>query len=295
MINETPYLTTISEKSTGLNLPHFAYVTEEASLKKLFFALFNEISKITPDFEKTIMFISSVSDIQKCIEIIRYLPDLVMQHHGLTIDPYITNENDDYEMFNVCRKQYLNTSLWLEYYLVSSTKALKELFKLDDYQIKDYKYFAEMSAANLKLIQEICVFCKWRNFGRLSPERWWLAAEWELCEKALMDSGFIGEPIRIGKKDVYKNLRNLDKQTDFTNFDPNIFEIRCIDELSPLEAVEGLGWFIARNTLDKDFTPQFNTYKKTIKRCARGLRDSSLKIVYMKGLEYRKMLHGKRY
>lgn len=231
---------------------------------------------------------------EDCVNLIRSCPDEVMkQEHGLILD---TAGDTDWIMLETARTMYSNTADWLEYYLLNNTKVLPEL---DSTCKKHYKSLAEISIATLKLAQEICLFCPWQDQENLSPTRWWLACEWEFCYEILQNSGVTSEAIGVGSRTYYENQvkqnREIDKLlVNKTTRNLTATQEITISEARPIQALEGLAFFIASTEENKEFRNNYYyEYRKSLSRCARKLRDSPLNPLYLVNNTIRRMGRGK--
>lgn len=245
---ETPYIEEITKFTEGLRLPAFAYKP--------------------PDYTD-----------EECIEMIRFLPDHVMQHeHGIWLGSGDSKAN---QFAQIIRKQYYYTAEWLEYYVLNNTKNLTEL-RNPGIEKHYYKPLAEKSLAILKLIKEVGAFCQWLDADKLCNNRWWLACEWELCDKLLFSSGYFGKPTMIGGRAMYNNAIQSEKELDSGSVET---VIRENTEVTPMEASEGFSHLISQSNYEENrifnFT-HYAEYKRVVKSCLRRLsKCSELDVVYL--------------
>jgi hypothetical protein len=258
-INEPPLVKEITKDTEGLALPAFAYKP--------------------PDFTN-----------EESVEMIRFLPDHVMEDgHGILLGSGNTLEDKDNQFAQIIRKQYDYTADWLEYYVLNNTEKLLELTNPET-EKHYYKPFAEQSLATLKLIKEVCAFCRWLNADNLCINRWWLACEWELCDQALEKSGYTGNPLLIGASQAYKSVVSLGKEWDSSNINTVSAEIL---QTTSMQALQGLAWAISEHRDNYAFRFHFDCYKKILKREWRSLRDSKLNPTYMVDGQIHLMQRGK--
>lgn len=85
---------------------------------------------------------------------------------------------DQKKLLAAVRKQYRATAEWLEYYLLDKTDLLPELTTTDKV---NFKPFAEVSLAKLKLIQELYSRVPAINEVFDSPGQVWLESEYSSC------------------------------------------------------------------------------------------------------------------
>jgi hypothetical protein len=254
---EISLLEEITKNTKGLELPTFAYKP--------------------PDYTD-----------EECIELIRFLPDHVMEHeHGIWLGS--GNQPTDKEFTQTIRKNYSYKADWLEYYVLKNTQKLPELTNTEKYQ---YKPLAEESLATLRLIQEVCAFCHWNNAENLCINRWWLACEWELCVCLLSRSGYTGEALVIGGREAYKNAIEAEQLLDNRTVKTSIFEVA---KLTPMKALEGLAWFIAggqdsANTIFRH--THYANYLKSIKSGLRQLKNTSMNPAYIIDEQFVRMGKG---
>ena len=238
---------------TQIRLPHFAYHKDELTL-------------------------------DNCIFQIRHMPDLLMEHqHGIILS--FSGKDDDGQLIKATRKQWGNTADWLEYYLLPKGNELLPELTLTDK--KHYKSFAELSLATRKLAKEISAYTSWQHQKYLLPDHWWLACEQELCEQALAMTGYIGKPEPIG---CVENYKQTVQKSDYLDSQKVELAKVSISEMRPLQALEAFGYKIAKK--DRKFQ-YWQEYKRTVKRCARTLRDSSLNPVFLIGGKIQKTSRGK--
>jgi hypothetical protein len=261
-----PLVKEITKDTEGLRLPAFAYKP--------------------PDYTN-----------EECIEMIKFLPDHVMQHeHGIWLGS--GNTPGEKKFIQAIRKKYNYLAEWLEYYVLTNTENLPELSNPNT-EKHHYKPIAEKSLATLKLIKEVCAFCQWLNAEKLCINRWWLACEWELCVNLLSCSGYTGEPTVIGGRKIYSDTIELEKELDSKTIQKSVHENMQASPMqaSPMQALEGLSYLISQGKDEDNMAfnhTHFASYKKSIKSCLRRLSKSSkINPAYIIDGEYVVMRQGK--
>lgn len=211
-----------------------------------------------------------------------------MEHeHGILLGS--GRDSTDEKFAQTIRKNYSYKADWLEYYVLKNTSLLPELTNTEKCQ---YKPLGEESLAILRLIQEVCAFCRWNNAENLCINRWWLACEWELCIDQLSKSGYTGKAVVLGGKEAYKKAIEAEYLLDSKEIQTSTVEIR---QLTPMQALEGFAYFLSQGDgIDKlTFKTHFEVYKKSKKSCLRRLAISKMNPAYIIDGQYVLMSQGK--
>ncbi|BAY80508.1 hypothetical protein NIES25_69960 (plasmid) [Nostoc linckia NIES-25] len=244
---EIPLIEEITKNTEGLGLPAFAYRP--------------------PKYTR-----------QEAVDIIRGLPNHVMQHeHGIYFE---SSRDGDKKLIAVTQQNYEFKADWLDFYLNDCTQKLPELQTVK----KHYEPLALESLAIRGLIQKVVSFRPWINSKKLSVNRWWLACEWEICDRLLSSSGFLDDPIILGKRDAYQ--MRLDKGATQTATLAEFFS------LPPLEALEAISKFIAKSKENYGFRASWEKYQKDMKSAYRLLRNSPLSPAYLIDGSYVRLSRG---
>lgn len=212
------------------------------------------------------------ADLESCIRVIRNMPDILMEErHGIILD-FKKSTDLDAELIRAIRKEYRNRADWLEYYLLDRVDLLPELTFTSKV---NYKSFAELSIALLKIIQEVNLRSEWARSKKLTPRLWWVLCEADLCDTSFKNSGLTGKAQLMGKGVLYENaLRWVAQMSD-------VGKLKTIsDQGTALEGLEGEAVLIARHDLEFRNT-YYNDFLKAIKRHYRKLRDSPLVVTYI--------------
>jgi len=218
---------------------------------------------------------------EEAIAQIRQLPYLVTEHRLGTF----FNSGEDKEFCSIVTRQYEYTADWLEFFILGRSDKLPELTR----KKKDYKPLAYKSVATLNLIKDVVSFCPWLNNDKISVNRWWLLCEWERCLDAFNNSGYLGKPSMIGGRAVYQDL--IKKSEILEDGKAPLKEV-LMSDLSAIETLEGLAYFINQNTENFDFGERYRKYLKDIKSVQRQIRNSPLNPTYILEGELIKMGKG---
>jgi hypothetical protein len=182
-------------------------------------------------------------NLKHCIELIRDLPDYLLEHrHGIRWS--FKHPGDDGKLFKGIKEIYRAEASWLQYSLLSETQHLPEL----TFTRKAlYKPFAEKAKNFYDLALEVFLQLDTQQQEEISsPAIWMILCEIELCETILKNSGFIDTARPIGKAKL--SQENNEHYTTLEQVSKLQFGYAA--QQSPISALESAAAFIAKEDIE---------------------------------------------
>jgi hypothetical protein len=146
--------------------------------------------------------IKTITDLFECVNGFSNLPNLVLAK--LQVFP---GSDEEKQLIEGVKEIYSWTERWLSYYLLSSENKEKQdqiksqLLSTDG---KHFQSYAEVSVALYRLCEEAHRYPGWaKQFD--SPAALWFSCEYERCWLGLENSGLIGVPLPMSKREYAAN------------------------------------------------------------------------------------------
>ncbi|NEQ65366.1 MAG: hypothetical protein F6J86_33150 [Symploca sp. SIO1B1] len=204
---------------------------------------------------------------EECVSQIRFLPDLIMERHGLLMP--ISPTTPDKEIIKSARKLYRNKAYWLQYLLLNDKDALPELVLTEK---KHYKPFAEKFMARLELAKEVYERDENAQAQNLYPLLWVFLIEAQSCESQLRVNYYAPGSEHIPGKEEQRKIAK--KYYDHLS---EVSPSHIKNESSYLQAAHGLN-NAAACLAAEDLTFKYSylvPYTKKMKRIYRDIRNNS--------------------
>lgn len=210
-----------------------------------------------------------------CIEFIRNLPDHRLEGHGIRIDHCY--QLKDSLVFKAAREEFYAKARWLEYLWLDRTELSGELTFT---WLVQYKPFADRTCAFLDLAQELYPRLAWAQEQKVTPLRWMIGCEIEICETKLFNSGYTSDTaLHMGKVEAYELACKHYKQLEDTR------AIRFSKEESfvpPIKALEESAAYIARSDIEFRNDP-YRKYLSEQRKYHRAVAKSGLNVIRVGG------------
>jgi hypothetical protein len=117
---------------------------------------------------------------------------------------FVPRSNEEKELIEGIREIYYWTEQWLSYYLLEQHQIKQQLVSTDG---KHFQSHAELSVALYRLCQEAYRYpAGWATEFFGSPAGVWLSCEYERCLLGFENSGLIGKPLLISKREFEANM-----------------------------------------------------------------------------------------
>ncbi len=137
----------------------------------------------------------------ECVKAFSDLPNHVLC--VLADRQVVPKSNEEKELIEGIREIYYWTEQWLSYYLLEQHQIKQQLVSTDG---KHFQSHAELSVALYRLCEEAYRYPGWAKEFFGSPAGVWLSCEYERCLLGFENSGLIGEPLLMSKREFAANM-----------------------------------------------------------------------------------------
>lgn len=141
--------------------------------------------------------IKALSDLGECVKAFSDLPNRVLADLQ-----FLPGSNEEKELIEGIREIYHLTEQWL---LVAQHQ-IKLKPQLVSTDAKHFQSHAELSVALYRLCEEAYRYPGWAKEFFGSPAGVWLSCEYERCLLGFENSGLIGEPLLMSKREFAANM-----------------------------------------------------------------------------------------
>jgi hypothetical protein len=198
-----------------------------------------------------------------CIEFIRNLPDHRLEGHGIRVDHCY--QLKDSLVLKAAREEFYAKARWLEYLWLDRTELSGELTFT---RLIQYKPFADRTCAFLDLAQELYPRLAWAQEQKVTPLRWTIGCEMEICETKLFNSGYTNDTaLHLGKVEAYrlacKHYGQLEdtKAIRFSKEESSVPPIQALEESAAYIAASDIGF---RNSHYRKYLAAQRNYHRNI-------------------------------